>query len=164
MPIVHGTVVRVEVERLPKPSGRTKKTFWLWWSGPGTPDLSRCWQSYLRRFDIEHTFRFMKSTLAGRRPRCATPSRLTAGLGSSSPPTRSCAFRENSSQTSDCPGNGGERSHSSLRHEFAGGFGSCVQPSARPRMHRNRSRRVPGVPREPEDRRELAIQSSGRAA
>jgi hypothetical protein len=73
MPIVHGCVLRVEVERLPKPSGRTKKTLWLWWSGPGTPDLSRCWQSYLRRFDIEHTFRFMKGTLAWTTPALRNP-------------------------------------------------------------------------------------------
>ena len=73
MPIVHGSVLRVEVERLPKPSGRTKKTLWLWWSGTGTPDLSRCWRSYLRRFDIEHTFRFMKGTLGWTTPALRNP-------------------------------------------------------------------------------------------
>ena len=34
-PIVSGSVIRVEVEHLPKPTARTKKTLWLWWSGPG---------------------------------------------------------------------------------------------------------------------------------
>jgi DDE superfamily endonuclease len=56
-PIVKGTVIRVEVEHLPKPAARTNKTLWLWWSGPDLPDLALCWRAYLRRFDIEHTFR-----------------------------------------------------------------------------------------------------------
>ena len=40
-PIVPGTVIRVEVERLPKPGSGTKKTLWLFWTGPGEPDLER---------------------------------------------------------------------------------------------------------------------------
>lgn len=73
-PIVKGTVIRVEVEHLPKPTVRTKKTLWLFWSGPGTPDLDLCWRSYLRRFDIEHTFRFAKNTLGWTTPSLCTPS------------------------------------------------------------------------------------------
>jgi len=66
-------VIRVEVEHLPKPTARTKKTLWLWWSGPGTPDLDLCWRAYLRRFDIEHTYRFAKNTLGWTTPRVCTP-------------------------------------------------------------------------------------------
>ena len=72
-PIVRGTVIRVQVEHLPKPTARTKKTLWLWWSGPGAPDLGLCWRAYLRRFDIEHTYRFAKNTLGWTTPRIATP-------------------------------------------------------------------------------------------
>ena len=72
-PIVRGSVIRVEVEHLPKPTGRLKKTLWLWWSGAGQPDLDRCWRSYLRRFDIEHTFRFVKGTLGWTTPSVCTP-------------------------------------------------------------------------------------------
>ena len=72
-PIVRGTVIRVEVEHLPKPTARTKKTLWLWWSGPGEADLDLCWRGYLRRFDIEHTFRFVKSTLGWTTPALRTP-------------------------------------------------------------------------------------------
>ena len=68
-----GTVIRVEVEHLPKPTARTKKTLWLLWSGPRTPDLDLCWRSYLRRFDIEHTFRFAKNTLGWTSPSLCTP-------------------------------------------------------------------------------------------
>ena len=51
-PIVRGTVIRVAVEHLPKVTARAKKTLWLWWSGPGAPDLDVCWRAYLRRFDL----------------------------------------------------------------------------------------------------------------
>jgi hypothetical protein len=72
-PIVTGTVIRVQVEHLPKPTGQTLKTLWLWWSGPGEPDLDVCWRAYLRRFDIEHTYRFAKSTLGWTTPALQTP-------------------------------------------------------------------------------------------
>ena len=72
-PIVAGTVIRVDVEHLPKPSPSPLKTLWLWWSGPGEPDLDLCWRAYLRRFDIEHTFRFVKSTLGWTTPALQTP-------------------------------------------------------------------------------------------
>ncbi len=72
-PIVKGSVIRVEVEHLPKPTGRIKKTLWLWWSGDGEPDLDRCWRAYLRRFDIEHTFRFVKGTLGWTTPSLQMP-------------------------------------------------------------------------------------------
>lgn len=72
-PIVPATVIRVDVEHLPKTTARGKKTLWLWWSGEGSPDLERCVISYLRRFDIEHTFRFLKGTLAWTTPGLCTP-------------------------------------------------------------------------------------------
>ena len=72
-PIVRGSVIRVEVEHLPKPTARAVKTLWLWWSGTGTPDLDVCWRAYLRRFDIEHTYRFVKNTLGWTTPSVRTP-------------------------------------------------------------------------------------------
>jgi hypothetical protein len=72
-PIVRGSVIRVDVEHLPKRSCAVKKTLWLWWSGPGEPDLDLCWRAYLRRFDIEHGFRFLKNTLGWTTPALRTP-------------------------------------------------------------------------------------------
>ena len=73
-PIVRASVVRVDVERLPKPSSRTNnKTLWLWWSGPGQPDLGLCLHAYLHRFDLEHTYRFVKNTLGWTTPSLRTP-------------------------------------------------------------------------------------------
>ena len=72
-PIVRGSVIRVDVERLPKPSSRANKTLWLWWSGPGEPDLELCFRAYLHRFDLEHTYRFAKNTLGWTTPSLCTP-------------------------------------------------------------------------------------------
>jgi len=71
-PIVAGTIIRVDVEHLPKPVGGAKKTLWLWASGPAL-DVETCWRGYLRRFDIEHTFRFIKNTLGWTAPALCTP-------------------------------------------------------------------------------------------
>lgn len=73
IPIVKGTVIRIQVEHLPKPSSRNTNTLWLWQSGPGDPDLELSALAYLRRFDIEHTFRFVKTTLGWTAPSISTP-------------------------------------------------------------------------------------------
>lgn len=69
LPIIEGTVIRLTVEKLP--SGGVNKPLWLWWSGTAATeaDLDRCWQAFLRRFDIEHMFRLFKQTLGWTRPR-----------------------------------------------------------------------------------------------
>jgi len=73
-PIISGTIIRVQVEHLPKPcSGRNRKELWLWHTGPEPCDLNLCWRAYLRRFDIEHTFRFIKNTLGWTTPAIRTP-------------------------------------------------------------------------------------------
>jgi hypothetical protein len=71
-PIVRGTLVLVEVSRLPRPT-REPRMPWLWWAGPGEPDLDLLWRAYVRRFDPEHTFRFLKQTLGWTTPRVGHP-------------------------------------------------------------------------------------------
>jgi DDE superfamily endonuclease len=74
LPIVRGTLVLVEVERLPRGERRrVPKELWLWWSGPGEPNLDLLWRAYVRRFDLEHTFRFFKQTLGWTTPRVRHP-------------------------------------------------------------------------------------------
>jgi DDE superfamily endonuclease len=53
-PIVRGTVIRVQVERVPART-RPPKVLWLWWAGPDglQLDLDRAWRAYTRRFDLE---------------------------------------------------------------------------------------------------------------
>ena len=71
-PIVRGTLVQVEVTRLPGRS-HLPKVLWLWWQGAGEPDLDLQWRAYVRRFDLEHTFRFLKQTLGWTTPRIRHP-------------------------------------------------------------------------------------------
>ncbi|MFG2731025.1 hypothetical protein [Streptomyces canus] len=63
LPIIEDTVIRLTVEKLP--SGGLNKPVRLRWSGTAATanDVNRCWQSFLRRFDLEHTFRLFKQTL-----------------------------------------------------------------------------------------------------
>ena len=66
-------MIRVDVEHLPKPTSRSKKMIWLFWSGAGEPNLDKYWRAYLCRLDIEHGFRFMKGTLGWTTPSLSTP-------------------------------------------------------------------------------------------
>jgi hypothetical protein len=70
--VVRGTVVLVEVSRLPKETRKPKK-LWLWWAGDGDPDLDLIWGSYCRRFSLEHAIKFMKLTLGWTTPRVRHP-------------------------------------------------------------------------------------------
>ena len=69
-----GTLILVEVSRLPAKT-REPQRLWLWWRGPeGTaPDLALAWRAYVRRFDLEHTFRFLKQVLNWDTPRVRHP-------------------------------------------------------------------------------------------
>jgi hypothetical protein len=55
LPIIEGTVIRVQVQRLPGTG--TPKPLWLWYSATATTaeEVDRLWQMFLRRFDVEHT-------------------------------------------------------------------------------------------------------------
>ncbi len=76
LPIVCGTLVLVEVERLPRGERRREpRVLWLWWHGPEgeAPNLGLLWRAYVRRFDLEHTFRFLKQALGWTTPRVRHP-------------------------------------------------------------------------------------------
>jgi hypothetical protein len=77
LPIAVGTLVLVEVQRLPRGERRREpRVLWLWWHGGpegATPDLDLLWRAYVRRFDLEHTFRFLKQTLGWSAPRVRHP-------------------------------------------------------------------------------------------
>jgi hypothetical protein len=77
-------------------------------------DIDRCWQAFLRRFDIEHTFRLFKQTLGWTAPKlrnpeaadrwtwlviaCHTQLRLARHLASDLPP-REDPFSSRSTKT-----------------------------------------------------------------
>ncbi len=71
--MVKGTLIRLKVEHLSKE--RDAPPVWLWSSETGaTPDdVDRVWQAFLRHFDLEHTFRFVKQTLGWTTSNLRTP-------------------------------------------------------------------------------------------
>jgi hypothetical protein len=73
LPVLHGTLIRLVVDHLP--SDGDPKPLWLWSSSVGaTPShVELRWQAFLRRFDLEHTFRFFKQTLGWTTPKLRDP-------------------------------------------------------------------------------------------
>jgi hypothetical protein len=67
----------VDVERLPRGERRREpRVLWLWWHGSSegeAPNLGLLWRAYVRRFDLEHTFRFLKQALGWTTPRVRHP-------------------------------------------------------------------------------------------
>ena len=74
LPILPGTLIRLQVEHLP--GSRGPDPVWLWCSAPEADrDLvTVCWTMFLRRFDLEHTFTFLKQTLGWTRPKLRDPA------------------------------------------------------------------------------------------
>jgi hypothetical protein len=73
LPVIEGTLIRLQVEHLP--GDHDPKPVWLWSSATGATAaaVDRLWQAFLRRFDLEHTFRLFKQTLGWTRPKLRTP-------------------------------------------------------------------------------------------
>jgi DDE superfamily endonuclease len=108
--IVRGTVVLVEVSRLPRPT-RKPQVLWLWWAGPDVLDLDLLWRAYVRRFDLEpRRCVSARSVWAGRRPACATRSKPIPGPGWSWPPIPSCGWHGPGWPIAVCPGSDRSRS------------------------------------------------------
>ncbi|MEY9875562.1 hypothetical protein ABH931_005066 [Streptacidiphilus sp. MAP12-33] len=74
LPILHGLLVRLTVDHLP--GGRDPDPLWLWSSRTGADarHVDQLWQAYLRRFDLEHTFRLLRQTLGWTAPRLREPT------------------------------------------------------------------------------------------
>lgn len=82
LPIIEGTIIGLRVECLP--GNRTPTPVWLWVSQPvpeGGVEIDHWWSMFIRRFDLEHTFRFLKQTLGWGRPRLREPEAADRGPG-----------------------------------------------------------------------------------
>ncbi len=62
-------VERVEVGASPSQS----KPLWLVWVGQSMPPLGQIWRKYLRRFAVDHWYRFLKQRLHWTTPQLSTP-------------------------------------------------------------------------------------------
>src|SRR5512135_1741588 len=69
LPIVEGTVIRLQTSSFEHP-------MWLWTCDPhaDADAITRAWRAYLRRFDLEHTFRFFQQTLGWTTPKLRDPA------------------------------------------------------------------------------------------
>ena len=74
LPVIEGTLIRLAVDHLP--GDRSPEPLWLWSSRAqtSTAEVDRTWQAFLRRFDLEHTFRFLKQVLGWTRPKLRDPA------------------------------------------------------------------------------------------
>jgi hypothetical protein len=74
LPVIDGTLIRLQVDHLP--GDRDPKPVWLWCSAAGVPPagVDRLWQAFLRRFDLEHTFRLFKQVLGWTTPKIRDPA------------------------------------------------------------------------------------------
>lgn len=63
----------LRVERLGKRTEKAIKPMWLAWVGQQIPPLTEVWRLYLRRFAVDHWYRFMKQRLHWTLPKLSTP-------------------------------------------------------------------------------------------
>jgi hypothetical protein len=72
LPVIEGTLIRLQVDHLP--GDRNPKPVWLWSSRASEADVDRRWQAFLRRFDLEYTFRLFKQFLGWTAPAIRDPA------------------------------------------------------------------------------------------
>ena len=142
-PIVRGTILRVQVERVPAKT-RPPKVLWLWWAGPGELNLDLAWRAYVRRFDLEHTVRFAKQTLGWTTPRPRHPEQADRWTWLVLAAYAQLRLPASSSATSGCRGSGRDHNGGCHRCGSAADFRSCCARSARrlPRRNPPGARRV----------------------
>lgn len=70
------TLSLIRIERLnAKGTRRDPKGLWLGWLGEEAPSLPEDWRLYLRRFAVDHWYRFAKQRLHWTEPQLGTPER-----------------------------------------------------------------------------------------
>ncbi|MFE2527423.1 hypothetical protein ACFXEL_24610 [Streptomyces sp. NPDC059382] len=63
LPLFERTLIRLEVDRLSKDQAAPAAWSWSSKTVVDDVDIDRAWQAFLRRFDLEQTFRLFKQTL-----------------------------------------------------------------------------------------------------
>jgi DDE superfamily endonuclease len=74
VPVIEGTLIQLRAARVP--GAREPGPMWLWASDPaaGPGEVAVLWQACLRRFDLEHTYRFAKQVLGWDKPLLRDPA------------------------------------------------------------------------------------------
>jgi hypothetical protein len=73
LPVIEGTLIRLQVDRLPGGQDPLPVRLWSSRTGMTGEDVDLRGQAFLRGFDLEHTFRMITQTLAWTRPKVRTP-------------------------------------------------------------------------------------------
>lgn len=131
LPVIEGTVIRLQVEHLP--SGATPKPVWLWWSGLDATEteVDLLWQAFLRRFDIERGTTRPRCGCCGLRRVRPQRVRRPCGRRGHRPGGRSRhALRVEPCPI--CPPPHGPRSAFLLREGCRSGSAGCGRPTGMP--------------------------------
>jgi hypothetical protein len=75
LPVIEGTLIRLSAPAV-LPGCLPLEPMWIWASGPAAApaEVAVLWQAYLRRFDLEHFFRFIKAQLGWNKPLLRDPA------------------------------------------------------------------------------------------
>jgi hypothetical protein len=71
----------LRVERLSQRTAKAVKPMWLAWVGEQMPPLIEVWLLYLRRFAVDHWYRFIKQRLHWTLPKLSTPKQCERWSG-----------------------------------------------------------------------------------
>jgi hypothetical protein len=164
LPVIEGTLIRLAVDHLP--GDRDPKPVWLWWSRTGaTPGgVDRCWQAFLRRFDLEHTFRLFKQVLGWTAPKVRDPAAADRWTWLVMPATPSCASPAHWPRTCAAPGNVPHRRAGSPRPASAAGSGNIRATAGQPAGAPKPGKPGPGRPPGSKNRRPAPIRSVGKTS
>ncbi|MBL1102717.1 hypothetical protein [Streptomyces coffeae] len=146
LPVIEGTVIRLQVDHLR--GDRSPRPVWLWWSltGATAGDVDRLWQAFLRRFDLERTFRMMKQTLGWTAPKLREPAAADRWTWLVIAVHTQLRLARTLAEDSTNPGNGPHARGASHPHVSAEDFAASTErPHSRP-THRN------PVPQAPADK------------
>lgn len=140
-------MIRLKVERLP--GDRDPKPVWLWCSAtaPIPADVDRWWQSILRRFDLEHTFRLVKQTLGWTTPKVRHADSADLWTWLIIAAHTQLRLARPLAEDLRRPGSEPPSPAASLPPASAGGFATSARRRPARRPHRNRPSRAPdGLP------------------
>lgn len=164
LPVIEGSLIRLTVDRLP--GGHGPVPVWLWCSDPA-PDsdaVDHYWSMYLQRFDLEHTFRFLKQTLGWTRPMLRDPE--TAGrwswliLAAHTQLRLARPLAADHQLPRQGPLSASALTPGRMRRSFRHVRESCVQPANAPIA----AKPGPGRPPRSHNKRKTPIQPIGKAA
>ena len=113
---------------------------------PRAEEVDRAWQAFLRRFDIEHTFRFLKQQLGWTRPKLRDPAAADRWTWLVIAAYAQLHLARDSPPTSGCPGSGPAQPGRLTPPGSAAGFAASARTCPFPPARRNPPAPAPDAP------------------